>query len=125
MAICSLLYVMTKNNMTYFPNSIVYRVEVLPKQRGIPDPVRQVVEEVTHCRVSSMDMDDPYDLAGLYRVDTLPDWAQERLAVLMLTSHEPPTVEIDGVGRRINEYTYWICAPELVSTTQTENDDET
>lgn len=121
MAICSLLYVMTKNNMTYSPNNIVYRIEII-SHYGV---VVGSAEGRVYCRVSCVDMDDPYDLAGLAYLDELPDWVEQRLAVLMLTSHEPPTVEIDGVGRRINADTYWIYAPELVSTTQTENDDET
>jgi len=41
-------------------------------------------------------------------VDELPLWIQEGVAVLTLTTHEPPTNEIDGVGRRIDEYTYWL-----------------
>lgn len=38
----------------------------------------------------------------------LPKWMQERVALLMMTSAEPPTNEVDGVGRRIDETTYWL-----------------
>ena len=38
----------------------------------------------------------------------LPKWMQERVALLMMTSAKPPTEEVDGVGRRIDETTYWL-----------------
>jgi len=38
----------------------------------------------------------------------LPKWMQERVALLMMTSAEPPTEGVDGVGRRIDETTYWL-----------------
>ena len=41
-------------------------------------------------------------------VDQLPIWMQEGLAILTMTPHEPPTKEITGVGRRIDEHTYWL-----------------
>ena len=44
--------------------------------------------------------------------DALPMWIQERLAVLMMTPTEFPTVEISTVGRRISEYVFWVFAPE-------------
>lgn len=41
-------------------------------------------------------------LDGIYDgVNALPDWVQERIAVLMMTRAEPPTHEVVGVGRRI------------------------
>lgn len=41
----------------------------------------------------------------------LPKWVQERIAVLMMLSPEPPTEEVDGVGRRISETVFWVVAP--------------
>ena len=41
-------------------------------------------------------------------VNDLPEWMQEGIALLMMTSAEPPTNEVDGVGRRIDETTYWL-----------------
>lgn len=50
---------------------------------------------------------------GFYNsVDDLPKWVQERLAVLMITSTETPTAEVEGVGRRISSSTFWVYAPE-------------
>ena len=44
-------------------------------------------------------------------VDDLPDWAQERLAILMMLPADKPTPEIPGVGRRISEDRFWVYAP--------------
>ena len=38
----------------------------------------------------------------------LPKWMQERVALLMMTSAKPPTNEVEGVGRRIDETTFWL-----------------
>jgi hypothetical protein len=40
--------------------------------------------------------------------DVLPDWMQEKLAVLRMMSPKPPTEMVVGVGRRINNDTYWV-----------------
>jgi len=47
--------------------------------------------------------------------DQLPLWMQEHLAVLMMMSLEPPTVELVGVGRRISSHVYWVYKPETTS----------
>ena len=49
------------------------------------------------------------DMEGRYNsVDDLPAWMQERLAILMLMSPKPPTEHVQGVGRRISQYIFWI-----------------
>jgi hypothetical protein len=53
-------------------------------------------------------LDGEYD-----SVDALPDWVKERLAVLMVASSDPPTLEIEGVGRRISERVFWVFAPSV------------
>jgi len=51
-------------------------------------------------------------LEGHYdRIDDLPDWVKERLAVLNMMSPSPPTNSVDGVGRRISAHVYWVFAP--------------
>jgi hypothetical protein len=56
------------------------------------------------------------DLEGRYdSVDNLPNWVQERLAVLMLLNEGPPHFPIEGVGRRISRDVFWVFAPETVS----------
>jgi hypothetical protein len=47
-------------------------------------------------------------------VDVLPKWVQERLAVLMMMTHTPPTEEVEGVGRRISRDVYWVYKPDSV-----------
>jgi hypothetical protein len=49
-------------------------------------------------------------LADTYlSVDDLPQWVQEKLALLMMTDPSPPTSEVKGVGRRIDKHTFWVC----------------
>lgn len=38
----------------------------------------------------------------------LPEWAQEKLAVLMVLDPAKPIDEVEGVGRRINKRVFWI-----------------
>jgi len=46
---------------------------------------------------------------GLYDLsEPLPKWLEDRLAVLMLCDPTPPTVAVEGVGRRIDEHTFWV-----------------
>jgi hypothetical protein len=57
-----------------------------------------------------------HTIEGQYSsTDELPLWMQERLAVLMMMSFEPPTVDLVGVGRRISSHVYWVYAPETTS----------
>lgn len=51
-------------------------------------------------------------LEGTYdSLDTLPEWVQERIAVLSMLSATPPTQDIPTVGRRITNRTYWVYKP--------------
>jgi hypothetical protein len=65
---------------------------------------------------------------GTLRVDTIPNWPtigetraqvtldvsalpekiRNKLAVLMMRSYDPPTEDIQGIGRRIDKYTFWV-----------------
>ena len=46
---------------------------------------------------------------GIYKdTSELPDWAQERLAVLSMMESKPPTTPVEGIGQRIDQYTFWI-----------------
>jgi hypothetical protein len=38
----------------------------------------------------------------------LPQWMQEKVALLMMTSTDPPTVPVEGIGKRISENTFWV-----------------
>lgn len=49
------------------------------------------------------------EIEGVYAsVDELPDWVHERVMLLSMTSCEPPTKPIRGLGHRINEFTFWV-----------------
>jgi hypothetical protein len=41
-------------------------------------------------------------------VDELPAWMQRKLATLMIFDHNEVNNEIEGLGRRISENTFWI-----------------
>ena len=49
------------------------------------------------------DVEDTY--SGL---EKLPQWMQEKVALLMMTSLDKPTSEVEGVGRRIDANVYWV-----------------
>lgn len=52
-------------------------------------------------------------LEGHYdRIDALPKWVQERLALLNMIPPTPPTSTVDGIGRRISAHVYWVFAPD-------------
>jgi len=60
-----------------------------------------------------LDAFDP-ELKKYYEtLDDLPNWVQDKLAVLMLLDHKKVNEEVKGVGRRINEYVYWVFSGEL------------
>ena len=40
--------------------------------------------------------------------DDLPMWMQEKIALLMMTPLDKPTVAIEGVGKRIDANVYWV-----------------
>lgn len=51
----------------------------------------------------------PSGHARLYdSTDHLPQWMQEKLAVLSIMTANPPTSEVDGVGRRISDDIFWV-----------------
>lgn len=63
--------------------------------------------EVMH--ISDYAVDKHSAMDGVYQsTDDLPEWMQERLAVLMVMRHEPPTTEVEGVGRRISRDVFWV-----------------
>ena len=41
-------------------------------------------------------------------IDELPEWMQEKLALLTMTSMNRPTKDVVGVGRRIQENIFWV-----------------
>ncbi len=46
---------------------------------------------------------------GFYSgLDDLPEWIQNKLAVLMTLDHTPPTAPVEGVGKRISKNVFWV-----------------
>ena len=46
-------------------------------------------------------------------VDALPNWVQERLAILMMIDHRvKPTPHVADVGRRISAGVFWVYSPK-------------
>ena len=61
--------------------------------------------EVVCLGISNVD----HEAEGIYqKVEELPMWMQEKLAVLNMMEVNPPQEEVDGVGIRIDESTYWV-----------------
>lgn len=75
-----------------------YRVEVYPDTGKV--------------QVMSFDLDCiDVSALGLYdSINNTPDWIQERIATLMLVDPTPPTKEVNGIGHRIDQTTYWVYA---------------
>lgn len=49
------------------------------------------------------------ELEGYYDgVSDLPEWVQERIAVLSVCNPDPPTPVVEEVGRRISDGIFWI-----------------
>lgn len=40
--------------------------------------------------------------------DELPEWVQNKLAVLMTVDSTPPTQPVEGVGQRISRNVFWV-----------------
>jgi hypothetical protein len=84
-------------NGTKAPNdNSIYRVAI--------DVVNNHIEVVCF-GMDSVDV----EAEGIYRsTHELPMWIQEKVAVLSVMSAAPPTSEVAGVGRRIDETTFWV-----------------
>jgi hypothetical protein len=55
---------------------------------------------------------DPPEVGEYTSVNDLPNWVQERIAVLLLMSSKPPTQFVEGIGRRISENVFWVFKPD-------------
>lgn len=85
-------------HMTAHPEDLVYRVNV--DYAGCVTVMSFGIGNV------DSDEDATYD-----SIQELPQWIQERIAVLSMMSHEPPTANVEGVGRRISKSVYWVYKP--------------
>jgi len=79
-------------------NDLVYRVSI----EG------EYVRVMSFCTKDDITEVDE-SIEGTYDdLDSLPKWMQERIALLSMLSYKPPTVTVEGVGRRISKDTYWV-----------------
>lgn len=94
--------------------------EKKPSQMSTPDPdsytyrvsIRGSRIKITCFGVPTVDDDCEGEYDG---ADDLPDWVQDRLAILMMTPIDKPTSDIRGVGRRISKDVFWVYAPKAPS----------
>ena len=81
------------------------------------------MENVYRVRVSPNGQEIEVACLGLENVDSeaegifsstsqLPEWMQNRLAVLSLMKVEPPQTKVDGIGMRVDENVFWIIRGE-------------
>jgi hypothetical protein len=76
--------------------TITYRVE-------FDDKGRPHVESLNY----ALDMEPVQE--GIYEsIEALPQWVQDRLHVLSTFSSKPPTIDVNGLGRRIEENIFWV-----------------
>jgi len=74
----------------------IYRVSIDNKTKHV---------EMVCIGIASVDS----EAEGYYiSVDELPEWVQEKVAVLMLCDFKPPVKEVAGVGRRMDRNVYWV-----------------
>lgn len=74
----------------------VYRVRVDPNTGSV---------EVVCLGMDSVDG----EAEGIYNdTSLLPDWMQDKLAVLSMMKVDPPQTKIEGVGMRVDQNVFWI-----------------
>lgn len=69
----------------------------------------QFIEEKIYVLSLGLDADSHEQV--YVSTDTMPDWMQDRLSVLLMMDPTPPTKYVDGVGRRIAEDIFWVVEP--------------
>jgi len=78
----------------------VYRVMVDPNTGCV---------EVVCLGIDSVDS----EAEGTYSdTSKLPQWLQEKLAVLAMIKVDPPQTKVDGVGMRVDDDVYWVIKGE-------------
>lgn len=76
--------------------TITYRVEFDDKGRA-------------HVESLNLALDLNPTTEGIYEsIKALPEWIQDKLHVLSTFSSKPPTIDVDGLGRRIEENIFWV-----------------
>jgi len=74
----------------------VYRIYIAPDSKSI---------EVVCLGIDNVDS----EAEGIYSdTSQLPDWMQDRIAVLSMMKVNPPQTKIEGVGMRVDEHVFWV-----------------
>lgn len=74
----------------------VYRVYISPTKQTV---------EVVFLGIDSVDSEGE----GIYdNTSLLPEWMQEKLAVLQMMKVDPPQTKVEGVGMRVDRDVFWI-----------------
>lgn len=89
-----------------------YRISIYPSGKfwSIGTDESQAEVRVMHLRdINELrDLDDLEVPEGWHRLDKLPEWMHERIAILSMLPEQYPAAIVVGVGRRISDNTYWI-----------------
>jgi len=81
-------------------HATVYRVALHPDRDDI---------EVVSIGMERVDMEPDRVYADFSR---LPKWMQEKLHVMLMLDDTAPTEHIEGLGRRISKYVFWLEIPK-------------
>lgn len=74
----------------------VYRVRVDPNTGNV---------EVVCLGMDSVDS----EAEGIYdNTSLLPEWMQDKIAVLSMMKVDPPQTKIEGVGMRVDQHVFWV-----------------
>ena len=93
---CKEIYALTNQH-----DSDIYRIHICDTGEDRISVICVGMERVDAC------LEGAYD-----NLQELPQWVQERIAVLSMLDAKPPTQNIEGVGRRIDADTYWVYRPD-------------
>lgn len=99
----------TKATMKPTDEQIIHRVDV-----GVNDlhPVRVFTWGCESISTTPKNKDPkmlPVDDDLIYdSVDDLPEWMQQKLAVLSGIDCSKPTEELEGIGRRVSSHVFWV-----------------
>lgn len=106
-----LFYVMRKSNERRGVYQVTYPENMLRMALNLseePQVYRVKVQDSVEVLLLTMgDVDDP-DCGVYSSIHDLPEWIQNKIALLSMLSEKPPTENVPGVGRRIYRDVYWV-----------------
>lgn len=110
---CDLYYVLMKMNekkgvyQVTFPDNCVRMILKLCSEPLVYRVKLKDTGSIEVLLLTMGDIDDEY--CGVYSsTEYLPQWMQDKIAVLSMLSEKPPTEDVPGIGRRIYSDVYWV-----------------